>query len=172
MCDLPFSNFPNLETDRLRLRQIRADDREALFSLRTDARVNQYIDRQPPGSLAEVDDWILKTAERQLLYWVVCLKTTGELIGTACLFNFSTENSTAEIGYELLPDFQKQGLASEAVQAVAAFAFDKLDVKKIEAFINKDNARSVNLIEKLGFSLDPAATKNAPDGFLIFIKCR
>lgn len=166
-------NTPELTTSRLHLRPISAADFETLFWLRSDERVNQFIDRQPPENLADVASWFEKIKEKAaadgLFYWAICMKGEGaSLVGTACLFNFSTENSTVEIGYELHPDFQKKGLANEALQAVIRFCFDKLPFETIEADIHKNNAASIKLIEKHGFKPAPSNADENENGFVIF----
>jgi ribosomal-protein-alanine N-acetyltransferase len=73
------------------------------------------------------------------------------LVGTICLFGFSDENYTCEIGYELLTKFQGQGIMKEAAEKVIDYAFNTIKVKKIEAFMHRDNQRSIKLLEKFSF---------------------
>lgn len=166
------SKIPDLTTDRLRLRQISVADFDSLFWLRSDERVNQFIDRQPPGGLEDVASWFEKMMEKaprgELFYWAICLKGQSSLIGTACLFNLSVEKLSAEIGYELHPDFQKKGLASEALRVVIEFCFDNLPVETIEAFIHENNAASIKLIEKHGFKSAISPADENEKGFSIF----
>ena len=172
MSEFSPNDMPDLITDRLLLRPISVADFDALFWLRTDERVNRYIDRQPPGSLEDVASWFEKMTENAanngLFYWAICRKEQPSLIGTACLFNFSEADFKAEIGYELHPDFQKKGFAGEALRAVVGFCFDKLPVETIEAFIHEKNQPSINLIEKLGFKPDSQPADENEKGFVLF----
>jgi ribosomal-protein-alanine N-acetyltransferase len=61
--------------------------------------------------------------------------------------------SLAEIGYELLPDFHRKGIASEAILAVLHYAFNEIKLIEIEAGVNPDNSISINLLQKFGFKL-------------------
>jgi len=85
------------------------------------------------------------------------------LIGTICLFGFSDENDKCEIGYELLTNFQGQGIMREALEKVIDYAFNTIKVKKIEAFFHRDNQRSIKLLEKLSFRNSNEPDKTNPD---------
>jgi len=80
------------------------------------------------------------------------------LAGTICLFGFSDENNKCEIGYELLTNFQGQGIMKEAAEKVIDYAFNTIKVQKIEAFLHRDNQRSIKLLEKFSFR-----NSNEPD---------
>jgi [ribosomal protein S5]-alanine N-acetyltransferase len=60
-------------------------------------------------------------------------------VGTICLFGFSDEHSNCEIGYELLTNFQGQGIMKEATEKVIDYAFKTIKVQKIEACLHRDN---------------------------------
>lgn len=153
--NMNFTPFPKLSTDRLLLRQLSTDDAKELFSLRSDEEVNRYIDRQAPENLDEIIEFVHKInkgiRENTLLYWAISLKDQKTLIGTICLFNFSADNTTAETGYELHPDFQKKGIMNEAFQAVMSFVKKQLSFQVIEAFVHKNNSGSIKLLENNNF---------------------
>ncbi|HSI91748.1 MAG TPA: GNAT family protein, partial [Adhaeribacter sp.] len=73
------------------------------------------------------------------------------LIGTICLWRFDKANHRGEIGYQLHPDFWRQGLMHEAMQAVLDFAFQTLNLHSLSANINPENLASRKLLEKNGF---------------------
>jgi ribosomal-protein-alanine N-acetyltransferase len=85
------------------------------------------------------------------------------LVGTICLFSFSDENARCEIGYELLTNFQGQGIMKEAVEKVIDYAFNTIKVKKIEACLHRDNQRSINLLEKFSFRSFNEPDKTNPE---------
>src|SRR4051812_35270948 len=99
-----FSPFPILNSDRLILRPLSEMDKEAIFFLRSDKTVNEFIDRKKPASLDEalmfIKDINARVDKGESIYWAISLKDKPELIGTICLWNFSTDNKVAEIGYE------------------------------------------------------------------------
>ena len=67
------------------------------------------------------------------------------------IYGFSDENENCEIGYELLTNFQGQGIMKEALEKVINYAFNTIKVKKIEAFFQRDNQSSIKLLEKVLF---------------------
>jgi ribosomal-protein-alanine N-acetyltransferase len=97
------------------------------------------------------------------LYWAITLTGKNNLVGTVCLFGFSDDNYKCEIGFELLPDFQGQGIMKEAVDKVLSYAFNVIRVKEIEAFVHKDNRRSIKLLEGMFFRRSDEPDNTDPD---------
>ena len=155
------AGFPVLTTDRLRLRQLAHEDVNEIFLLRSDESVNRYLDRPKANSPEDAAAFIQKIsnfiANGQSFYWAVEIKNQSTFIGTVTLFNFSEDNGSAEIGYELLPSYQGNGYMREALQAVIAFAFETAGFKKIEAITVAENISSCRLLEKNNFSRDEKA---------------
>ncbi len=160
--------FSVLKTDRLTLRQLASSDDEAIFALRTDEKVNKYLDRVPSKSMNDAQTFIWMINEgiqnRNLKYWALTLSGNDELIGTICLFNFAADNKKAEIGYELLPDFQGKGIMQEAVSKIIDFGFQSLGLEVIEAHTQAQNQSSTRLLEKCKFKVH----ENGNDNFVIF----
>ena len=155
MLNRSFTPFPILATERLTLRQLLITDEQEIFTLRSDSEINKYLNRQVSNSIDDARDFINKVNENihknDSLYWAITLSDRNILVGTCCLFGFSDENASCEIGYELLTNFQGQGIMKEASEKVIDFAFNTIKVQKIEAFIHKDNQSSIKLLEKLSF---------------------
>ena len=157
-----FTPFPILTTERLILRQLLINNEQEIFTLRSDSEINKYLDRQLSNTIADARNFINKVNENAnkniSLYWAITLSDRNILVGTICLYGFSDENDNCEIGYELLTNFQGQGIMKEAAEKVIDYAFNTIKVKKIEAFLHKDNQGSINLLEKLSFR-----NSNKPD---------
>lgn len=83
--------------------------------------------------------------------WGITFKDDPKIIGTICLWNFSQNNKTAEVGYDLNPKFHKKGIMSEALKMIINFGFKELKLNKIEAFTHTENENSKKLLEKNGF---------------------
>lgn len=154
-----FTPFPAIPTQGLLLRQLLPSDREAIFFLRSDEGVNQYIDRPRPTDITDADAFIDKITQRiiegQSVYWAITQAPDTALIGTICLWNFSEDGSTAEIGYELHPAYQGKGIMQAAVQAVLQYAFHQLGFATVEAFTSMHNQPSIRLLQKNGFVHNP-----------------
>jgi [ribosomal protein S5]-alanine N-acetyltransferase len=98
--------------------------------------------------IKKVNDNIEK---RNTYYWAITLTDTKTLVGTICLFDFSNENNSCEVGYELMTKFQGQGIMKEAAQVVIEYVFQTLKLKKILASTHYENQNSTNLLLKLNF---------------------
>ena len=162
-----FVPFPTLTTERLTLRQLVINDDQEIFTLRSDSEINKYLGRQVANTIDDARDFINKINENinknDSLYWAITLKDRNILVGTICLFNFSNENGKCEIGYELLTNFQGQGIMKEAAEKVVDYAFNTIKVQEIEAIFHRDNQRSINLLEKLLFRNSNEADKTNPE---------
>lgn len=162
MLNRSFAPFPMLVTERLTLRQLVIDDEQEIFTLRSDSEINKYLDREVSSTIEDARNFINKVNENinknDSLYWAITLGDRNTLVGTICLLSFSGENSKCEIGYELLTNFQGQGIMKEAVEKVIDYAFNTIKVQTIEAFLHIDNQSSINLLEKFSFR-----NSNEPD---------
>jgi ribosomal-protein-alanine N-acetyltransferase len=158
MLQLKFTPFPTITTERLVLRAIEMSDDERFFYLRSNDEVNKYVGNPKPQSLDDIHRLIEKlqnnAATNEAIFWVICTKEDPTLIGTACFWNISRENETIEIGYTLLPHVQGKGYMNEAMKALINYGFKTIQAKSIEAFTHKDNAASLKLLERNGFTRD------------------
>ncbi|MCG1036398.1 GNAT family N-acetyltransferase [Polaribacter sargassicola] len=152
-----FSTFPVLETERLTLRALSLDDAKAIFGLRANKEVNEFIQRETPKNLAQtrgfIDSITELTANNKGILWAIQSNNSEELLGTIGLRNFETEDNYAEIGYEIHPDYQERGYMTEAIKEVIEYGFSKLNLKTIEAFTHKNNIASITLLDNQDFVL-------------------
>ncbi|MDE3182009.1 MAG: GNAT family N-acetyltransferase [Bacteroidota bacterium] len=155
MGDRNFKPFPILRTGRLTLRQLVSSDDNEIFALRSNENVNKYLDRKPSKSIDDAKTFIQTINENiqnnNSIYWAITLNGTNKLIGTICLFDFSADNLKAEIGYELLPEFQGKGIMQEAILKVIDFGIQHIGLNSIEAYTHSENQSSTRLLEKFNF---------------------
>jgi ribosomal-protein-alanine N-acetyltransferase len=154
----PYDFTPVLETNRLQLRSLMPEDAAAISILRSDPQVNTYLNRPATLTTDEATAYISKIAtgiqQYTWMYWAIAVKTSPELIGTICLWNFVPENDKAEIGYELSPAYQGKGLMQEAVDAVIRFGFEEMKLQLITALVKPGNEKSQQLLERHHFRPD------------------
>ena len=145
-------------TDRLILRTLTEFDSFEVLGIRSHPVINQFLHRDSPRNTFEALDFILniqrKSANGEIFFLGIALQNNPELIGTICLWNFSSDRKTAELGYELLPEYHGKGIMSEAVTFILNFGFEDLNLSKIEAFTNKNNLNSIQLLQKFNFALN------------------
>ena len=75
----------------------------------------------------------------------------GVLIGQCCLFKWNPTFRSAAIGYCLDDAAWGQGFATEAVGGVLRWAFDTLDLNRVQADLDTRNPASARVLEKCGF---------------------
>lgn len=158
--------FPILTTERVTLRRLSIDDYQAIFDLRSDPEINKFLDRQLCRTTEEAKNFINKVNENiekgGTYYWAISLTETKQLVGTICLFDFSSEKNSCEIGYELMTEFQGYGIMYEAAQKVIDFVFHTLELKKILAVTHYENQNSTNLLLKFNFLKSIAIDEENP----------
>ncbi|MFK7923024.1 MAG: GNAT family N-acetyltransferase [Bacteroidia bacterium] len=173
---MPFSPFPELTTDRLRLRRTLASDAEAIFFLRSDPAVNALVKRSAPKTLADASEFIrlrqLDITNEKMLYWSISLKDDPTMIGSICLWNFSKDKQLAEVGYDLHTDFHQQGIMNEAMEVVVAYGFGPQGLDIIEAYTQNDNIGSKKLLLKNGFAQDEKRKDDHNPKNVIFVARR
>lgn len=147
--------FPQLETDRLILREMTSNDKEDIFKNFSDKTVTMYFSMKPFTSIQESEK-IIKRAkdlfeQEKGIQWGIVTKECHTLIGTCGYETWIKETFRGEIGYDLRRSFWGKGFMSEALKAVITYGFEKMGLNRIEATTRADNTRSVALLHQLGF---------------------
>ena len=142
-----------LNTQRLALRPIEANDKYSILKYRSDAETNKY-QGWIPKTLDDVDTFFGKlSAEFNVpdtwFQLAVVEKNYNELIGDIGIHFI--DNQQVEIGYTIAKQHQGLGFATEAAKAVINYLFCELKKHRITASIDPENTASVALLEKLGF---------------------
>jgi ribosomal-protein-alanine N-acetyltransferase len=159
----PFEPFPTLETERLVLRAPVDADAELVFRIQSDPRVNRYLGRLPDvtvaDSAARVAHMIAGVRDGTAIRWIVAVRG-GDAVGTGGFWRWNRDHRWAEIGYDLLPDHWGRGLMPEAVRAMLGYGFGALGLHRVEANVDPDNAASVRLLAKVGFTREGLLREN------------
>lgn len=155
MLEINFSVFPELETDRLKLRRADAHDIHELFAMRSDPDMMKYIPRPLATELAEASEHLKimdeKITGNEMINWAITLKDDPKMMGTIGYYHIKPEHYRAEIGYMLLPEYQGKGYVTEAIDRVVKYAFTTMNLHSIEAVIDPDNVASARVLEKCSF---------------------
>ncbi len=150
-----FFPFPTLYTARLQLRALRPTDAPEIFIHRSDPRMLEFVDIVAARELADAEQFIQQIqdgiAAGHWIYWGITLRERSLLIGTICLWHLLPETSTAEIGYMLHPDFQRQGYMQEAIISVINYGFTSMQVRTLVALPQTENIASIRLLERNRF---------------------
>ncbi|NET34075.1 MAG: GNAT family N-acetyltransferase [Cyanothece sp. SIO1E1] len=148
------SQFPSLESVRLALRQIEAGDQNHIFAGLSHPKITQYygVSFDTYEATEEQMEWYEQLWQEQTgIWWAIRDKNTAQFIG-ACGYNeYQAEHRKIELGYWLLPQHWGKGYIYEALQLIIPFAFEQLQVERIEAFVETGNKASDKVLLKQGF---------------------
>lgn len=162
-----FQTLPKMETQRLILRQITESESDGRDSLEF---INDYSvyrfwglydeakdtdGRHRPKKKIKLDYHYKATMKEykagRELTWLLEHKSSHKVIGEIVLYDIKL-NKQADIGYRINKDYWGKGYASEAGQAVTAFAFTVLQLERLQIRCFTNNPGSVRIAEKLGFT--------------------
>jgi len=150
-----WDHLPTIDANRIRLRFITEGDTDAFYAIYSNPEVMRYWSTPPLADRQAAVNLIAKIQEdlnrRVILKWGIALRTDNQLIGSLTLFNLDFNHRRAEIGYALGREHWGQGYMNEALQALLAYAFETLDLHRIEADIDPRNEASCKLVERVGF---------------------
>jgi RimJ/RimL family protein N-acetyltransferase len=146
---------PEIETERLRLRQLRESDHEPLSLNHADPEMTRFLGG--PASPQESWRWLLSMLGHWHLrgygYFALEAKETGELCGCAGLIRHY-DWPEMELGWRLFPTTQGRGYATEAARRIRAQAYDQLGATTLVSYIDPENLPSIRVAERLGARRD------------------
>lgn len=149
------NSLPVITTPRVVLRWISEDDIDSLFQVFSDPQVMRYWSSGPLANRAAAADLqheIVQSNKNNAIWkWGLALRDSNQLIGTTTLFNLSLSNGRAELGYAMGSAHWGKGLMNEALRALVAYAFESLDLRRLEADVDPRNDASIRTLERLGF---------------------
>lgn len=154
--DDPFrQGLPTLEAGRVRLRPFAERDAPEVYRLYADKEAVRFGYSPKMDDLADARRLIEECAnlaeKRTIFHFGVAGRAEDRIIGHATLFQWEREHRRVELGYSIRKDLWGRGLATEAVSALLVFAFERLDLRRIEADVDPRNVGSLRVLEKLGF---------------------
>ena len=150
-----FSQFPILETERLRLREIVNRDAKAIFAIRGDYEVTKYNSGAPLQHLSQAEDLIRGMADsfilRDEIRWGITLKPDDTVIGIVGYNYWNRTDHRGSIGFDLNRAYWRRGIMSEAVTAIINFGFEQMKLNRVEADASVYNDASIGMMKSLGF---------------------
>lgn len=155
MNELIFETFPELNTQRLLLRQITQEDDQNLLEVLSDEDTCKYLTHNAVSDIGNIKRMIAGMQrffdEKQRIRWGIARKTDNALIGHCGFFDIDKFNCCAEISYCLKSGSWGQGFMTEALDAMLKFGFEDYGFNRIVAKVMTGNAGSIKVLQKLGF---------------------
>ena len=153
-----FSKMPELETERLKFRSIKKSDLHDIHEYASNPKTSEFLLWTPHKTIEYtkkfIDIVLAKYKIGDYHDWAIVLKENKKMIGTCGFTRIDEINSIAEIGYVLNPQYWGCGLATEAAKKILDFAFNILNVNRVEAKFLFGNEASLNVMKKLGMKFE------------------
>ncbi len=155
MNDSVFNKFPRLETERLILRAVGAEDIPMVFAFNSDPEAIRHV---PRAAYENMEEAVEKVAgftqgfkQQKGIWWTLILKETGAAIGYGGLFDVDKESSKAEIGYGALQAYWGRGYIGESTKEMVRFGKEVMKLHRIYGYVDPANKPSAKILHNLGF---------------------
>lgn len=147
-----------IETERLIMRELVEADAEFILDLLNQPSFIKNIGDRNVRTVEQSAEFIasrFRESYKQFGYglWAVDLKETGETVGI-CGFVKRDFLPEADIGFAVLPRFERRGYAFESASASMKYGREQWSLSRVLAITSKDNEPSGRLLEKLGFRFE------------------
>lgn len=149
---------PILETERLFLREVEAEDAAFVLDLLNQPSFKKYIGDRGVRTLDQAREYIQTRFSNSYRdngfgLCLIELKEDGTPVGV-CGFVRRDALPDPDIGFALLPQFEKRGYAFEAAFAMMRYGRETLGLTRVLAITTLDNAASGRLLEKIGLAFE------------------
>lgn len=151
-----------LEAERIILRKITIEDCTAMYNHW--ACLEECSKFFPWSPVKDMDTYKEKVAswvanyENQLYFnWIIELKKNKEVIGIINLHNIDEINQVAETSYILCPRYWGNGIMTEALNRVLQYAFEELEINRVQADVFQGNDASDKVLMKCGMQKEGIA---------------
>ena len=146
---------PTLRTARLRLRPFTSADAGALYALHSNAYVLRYWDSPPWTEPARAERFLATCRQMEEegsgARLAIDRAADGAFLGWCTVSRWNPDFRSASLGYCIGDAAWGQGYATEAARSLLQWAFDTLDLNRVQAEADTRNLASARVLEKLGF---------------------
>lgn len=170
---LQFATLPVLDHPLAALREMHAADLEPWFRILAQPAVHEHTS----WNLASADD-LRAYAEQDrapgsLARFALVRRDNGAFIGSAGFHSVSAVHRTAEIAYDLAPEYWGRGIARSACDALTRWAIDHVGLLRVQATTLSTNTRSMRVLVACGFEREGLLrhyrlVRGAPGDFWIY----
>ena len=143
-----------IQTKRLVLKGITPSIINDLFNTKSKEEIIKFfgVDEKGYEHYREMHEQGMETHRISLFAFLIINKITGLPIGECGFHTLNKTHRRAELFYLLRNEAYKQkGLMTEALYYILDFGFNELNLHRVEALVDKENAPSVRLLNKYGF---------------------
>lgn len=146
-----------IKTERILLRRFEPNDIDNVFKGLSDPIIIKHygISFETLEATKEQMLWYEELEKNETGMWfALCSLDNKTFYGAAGLNGRNKQHKKAEIGFWLMKEFWGQGIIKEVIPIVCEYGFTKLDLHRIEAFVESDNTNSKNVMAKSSFQFE------------------
>ena len=152
--------YKELQTDRLLIRPIKIEDKEFIYSLVNSDGWLRYIGNRNIKNNSDAEKYIQKIiTNKNFFYSVIEISETNEQIGIITFLNRESQEFP-DIGFALLPQFEKKGYTFEASKKYLDEIISLKLHKKIVGITVPENENSIKLLNRLGLEFESNFTED------------
>jgi len=151
----------DLHADGLLLRPWELADAPVLLTLADDELLATWNGHIIKSTLADAEEKVTTSREWvEYAVWAIVDPNSGAVLGDIALHHLNAANSSAQFGYSVFSHARGQGVAPRAMAAVCNFAFNTLELERLELFHAVENTQSCRAATKAGFMLEGTLRKS------------
>ena len=162
----------SLETERTWIRPLELKDKNFILKLLNTQGWLKYIGDRNVKNSNDAEIYIQKILDNtKYSYHVFELKETHQAIGIIT-FLYRDNLEFPDLGFAMLPEFEKKGYAYEACKKYLNEIIRKNHLTQINAITLPSNTNSIQLIEKLGLEFEKEISENSEKLYLYSIRVK
>ena len=142
-----------IETTRCELTTLQSCDFDLVVKLYTNAEVRRFLGGVVNRHSTRLRFLKMLESGIRTQYWVIRVKNNNSSIGIVSLGKHHNKIDT-EISYQLMPEWWRKGYGTEATKAVVTYGLTVLNLSRVIAETQIDNAASCRLLKRIGMRLE------------------
>jgi [ribosomal protein S5]-alanine N-acetyltransferase len=146
--------YRQIETERLLIRPIKITDTSFILDLLNTDGWLQFIGDRKVKNAIDAEKYIQNILDNEKFFYSVFeLKKAKQPVGIIT-FLYRDNQQFPDIGFAMLPEFDKKGYALEATKKYLEEILNERQINKVIAITLPDNLKSIRLIERLGLKYE------------------
>ena len=139
------------------MNNMQLETKNLVLTLRSPEEVQAWVNGLDAAVKKEISHaWLRRIAEAThadpwLHGFTLVQRATGTTVGTAGFKAPPDADASVEIAYGVAPEYQRKGYATEATEALTAYAFATDRVRVVRAHTRPESSASTRVLTKCGF---------------------
>src|SRR5207247_4564104 len=138
--------------ERVHIRHPRPGDRDDFVEAVVRSRRLHHPWVAPPNTSAAFDDYVRRSRRPSRAAFLICRNEAEAITGVANLGEIiHGPFQSAFLGYYAFTPYARKGYLREGLALVVSYAFEELELHRLQANVRPENVASTELLRGLGF---------------------